>query len=288
MNIEKLLKGTGLIISFSLFLIATLFHILGHGNVACVAFTIIFSEIGAVLLTIVILHYAHENYLREQEVRKHIEVFKMILRTELESPDLIEKIIELIKRENKLLHKLAIVGIKGIKQKLPNGSLRELLINAKEIKVLKTFFPEHLVLEQGLTKALENNAKIELFLLNPSSSMLVYRSRSLNTDDNYGKTKVIKALEIMGKNLGEGKVVLFDSFPGNPLIMIDKSLFLGLYLIGFVSPDSPWFEIDEKSELYNKLLGQFTIIENQPSSLVFKDSKSIDKFIESIKSNNIS
>jgi hypothetical protein len=279
-KIEKLLKTTGFAIALLLFVTSALLHVFFHDKWHCLSGAIIMAEIGAVILSIIILHYAHEQYLRESEIQKNFEITKRILRDELNQPDLIENVINLVVKYNRLLNKLRGIGINDVLRRLPHDELTKKLETANEIKVFKTFFPEHDDLEIGLINALKRGRSVELYLLKPNSLMLKQRSLSLNEHQDYGKNKVLRALRIMETNMKNGKLVLYDYFPANPILLIDNQMFLGFYFFGEPSPNNPWLQIEYGSAFFARLIQQFEVVENAPSSIVFNNKEAISNFLK--------
>lgn len=223
------------------------------------------SEIGAVILALSTIHLFFEKQLFDKIKFKIIE-------------------------SNKNLSVLSYLNVSRIRKTLPNAYLAKQIENSNYIKILKTFFPESNDLKEGLKKCLRKQGRVELYLLQPESSILALRSQcgdrsSRLLHENYGKEKVIEAVNIMYNCIfedkkGEGKVVLYDYWPGSPLIMIGKTIFVGSYLIGKFSPSWPWMQVETGSDFYSDLLNQFKIIETEGHCIVLEKKEDYEAFLQ--------
>jgi hypothetical protein len=178
------------------------------------------------------------------------------------------------------------LGIQSCLSDLNTTVLSEKLSKAKKIRVLKTFFPEDSALETGLRQAFKNQkASVELFLLDPNSEILKDRSRSIKpTEPDLGRRKVLTAIrliydEVYKSGKGRGSVVLFNNWPGCPIVEIDDTFYLGMYLLGTSSPHNPWFEIKPNSMLAQKLSDQFDYIFKNYDPIILDEQEKFNPYL---------
>lgn len=155
------------------------------------------------------------------------------------------------------------LGMLRIKKALSDSELKKRLSRARRIRVLKTWFPETPDIEEGLEIALgKPGTELELFLLHPESSILAVRSQGAGKGEDHGRIKVEAAREQLRAWVHEGdnvKVhfVLYDGWPGSPIIQLDDKFLLGFYFRRKSSPRWPWIEIEKESDMGKILEGQF-------------------------------
>lgn len=153
-------------------------------------------------------------------------------------------------------------GMKKLHASLLPQDQKKILTKAKKIRVLKTWFPDHPNIREGVLEALEqNNAKLILLLCNPFSKILSQRSCGANELKHHGRDAIINSVDLIRQRIQAGKgsieLKLYDEWPGVPLIWCDRRLFMGFYLRGKSSPFWPWIEIKVPSECNEDLEKQF-------------------------------
>lgn len=154
-------------------------------------------------------------------------------------------------------------GMKRLHTDLRPAKQEEMFALAKDIRVLKTWFPDHDDIKKGVLRALdENKARLTLLLCDPFSKTLSTRSTGADHGENHGRDEIIDSLKLISRRiqLGKGSIELklYDEWPGVPLMWCDKTLFMGFYLRGKSSPYWPWIEVKADSTLYNELEKQFS------------------------------
>lgn len=155
------------------------------------------------------------------------------------------------------------LGMRRVNRRLSDEELRDHLAEASQIRVVKTWFPETRVIAEGLERAIcERSATVKLLLAHPDSEVLAVRSDGAGKARNYGGHSVTEALRQLcgwaSSNQGARvEVHLYDSWPGSPVIWCNERAFLGFYLRGAPSPEWPWIEVSQGSELYDVLNKQF-------------------------------
>lgn len=137
----------------------------------------------------------------------------------------------------------------------------ELLSNAKEIKVLKTWFPDHDKIKTGILDAIKNKAEAKLLLCKPNSNILKIRSEGSGNIKNHGHDEIISFIKSVSQiNQTNGlnlQIRFYDEWPGAPLIWIDKNLYMGFYFRNMSSPFWPWIKVRKDSKMDKILNEQF-------------------------------
>lgn len=152
------------------------------------------------------------------------------------------------------------LGLQRI-QYLRDENLQERLESAKKIKILKTWFPETLPIEDGLKAAVERGAEVRLLLSDPDSELLKQRSTTALRARNQGSQVVYRAIESILQWVGSSELTveigLYDSWPGCPVIWYDQNILMGFYFRRAPSPEWPWVSVRDGSDLANILEAQF-------------------------------
>lgn len=153
-------------------------------------------------------------------------------------------------------------GIRDVFSSLPSGKLRRLLGSSTRIRILKTWFPSEIGIVKGLLKALSRGASVELFLCDPDSPMMRYRSAAAGCDSHQGPARNLEAVKMALNAMARGfsgriSIYFYDAWPGSPVIDCDSGIFEGSLLRGLTSPLSRWFWVDTDSEHGKALLAQF-------------------------------
>jgi hypothetical protein len=153
-------------------------------------------------------------------------------------------------------------GIRDVYSSLPSGKLRKLLRRSTRIRILKTWFPSDVGLVKGLLEALSGGALVELFLCDPDSQIMQYRSTAAGCDQNEGLARDLEAVKMALNAIAQGfagriSIYFYNAWPGSPVIDCDSGVFEGSLLRGLTSPLSQWLWIDPDSEHGKALLAQF-------------------------------
>lgn len=221
------------------------------------------AEVGAVWLALATLHMAYE--------------WKMVGR-----------IVQVVRRDAETMRVCDELGIMQILHKLPAQALEQPMALAKKrIRILKTFFPEDESFVRLLRTQLEKSSPIvELYLLEPGSTILDKRSKSLIGGETLkARDKVIQAIQEYCDCVGNRRhrIVLFDGWPGSPLVQCDTAVYVGNYFIGSASPYQPWTLVGKGSGLYRDLENQFNIIETKMVTHVISDAPSARAFLDAYR-----
>jgi hypothetical protein len=186
------------------------------------------------------------------------------------------------------------LGIEEVHKHLDDQDLQEFLKGAKNIKVLKTWFPESRQIAAGLKCAIMKGAKVKLLLLKPGTDLLKERSLGAGEKDWWGSFMIHYAVDVVhksllekqreadrrkkkcepGRNLEEQeqeprvRIAFYNSWPGCPVIWYDKTILVGFYIRGKSSPSWPWLRINKRSDLAKALEKQFDDL--------WKDAKYLD------------
>jgi hypothetical protein len=207
---------------------------------------IVLTELGAVLVAVGIIHFAFEHLTRTHLLGYVGEILK-----------------EEILGDKELRRAIAQIGIVGARNEMDEREIADLLRKSRSIKVLKTYFPESDGLTLGLDDALKNpKSHVCLYLCDPKATILKQRCEGANVPFRVAGDKVRQAVDMVSKSLpesgtGRHAVMIYDGWPGIPLIYCDHTLWAGSYVIGRPSPNWPWLQIDPDSKFGQKLLAQF-------------------------------
>ena len=134
-------------------------------------------------------------------------------------------------------------------------------------------------------KAFKGGASIELFLCNPNSKILKFRSVSAHRKEPERGSTIIRTLlqdlYEWSKESQSGKfnIVLYDCWPGNPIISFDDEMWMGLYLIGDPSPEWPWIKMKEGTYMSIELNGQFEKISKHPETIELSTRAELEKWL---------
>ncbi|NOT07718.1 MAG: hypothetical protein HOP28_05850 [Gemmatimonadales bacterium] len=170
------------------------------------------------------------------------------------------------------------LGMMVVHDPLSDFRVRDLLANAKRIRVLKTWFPENSDIEAGLMSALKRKASMELILCHPNSKLLHARCVGAEEAGDHGGRRVIRALRMIHDAIcpaGSANpaalpdnldIRLYDTWPGCPIIWYDGTWLMGFYFRGASSPKWPWIEVREGSKLAEILDDQFSSTKKDPST----------------------
>lgn len=175
------------------------------------------------------------------------------------------------------------LGMYRVDYKLAHEDLQRRLASSKRIQVLKTWFPETLVISDGLKEAIKKRAEVCLLLCKPGSILLRQRSRTAHKNDpDRGSQIVYRAIkDIHGwiKETPRPKVEIrcYDSWPGCPVIWYDNNnnnkILMGFYFRRDSSPEWPWINVEEGSELAKILKNQFDDLWGLPDNERLKTKK---------------
>jgi hypothetical protein len=234
--------------------------------------SIVCAEVAAVLLTVSIIHFAYDLFIRQQYKDEMRSVFQEVVRNELCEPANLQAIIEATREDNELIQGFIDHGVEGILY-FPSDKLSKQLKGAGHIRILKTWFPEDNQLQTGFEEALTNRGtRIELLLCDPDYELLRVRSIGARLPADEGARRVVNALESIHRLRCEvdpkscfdqknrdcnTRVGLYKAWPGCPVIWCDDRIFLGYYFFGRSSLRSPWIKVKPESELAKILDRQF-------------------------------
>ena len=270
-----LLRLSGTLAAFLFLAIAAWLHVIIKHPTAEL-FSIVFAELGAVLLSISILHFAYELFLRRQYEHEMRLAFKRAVRRELRKPENLRAIVEATREDNERCSSFLDHGVEEILD-FSFDKLSKELKGAKYIRILKTWFPENNQLQTAFEEALENrNTRIELLLCDPDYELLHVRSRGASVKSEEARRRVIDALDSIRKvrcrepdpigcfdqqdKYCNTRVGLYKAWPGCPVIWCDDRIFLGFYFFGRSSLRSPWIRVKPDSQLAEVLDKQFTLL----------------------------
>ncbi len=184
-------------------------------------------------------------------------------------------------------HSFEALGMLRVIDPLSDAALRRRLANAREVKVLKTWFPESRTIEEGLEGAMQKRGtKITLLLAHPDSKMLAQRAESANEPKDEGAAKVERALDRVIRWSGDRvdvdvTVGLYDSWPGCPVIWYDNKVLMGFYFRGRASPRWPWVEVKANSNLDRILKSQLDSLWTLENTLILSDTTEIAQWLDS-------
>jgi len=251
--VEILLKVSVILLSILLIALAAIFQEVLPEGFARKVVPVVLSELGAVLLALALMHLAYEKFLRDQWLKVNSD----FLKKELSSYSTI------LEQNLKGYTSAVQAGMLRYYSNIPTERIEKMILSAKEVRILKTFFQEEPRYEKALEEALEQGkTKVELFLCNPDSPVLAKRCKTIKVNPESVRDRLIHAVELMEPFAGEDpsntqvRVTLYSSWPGQPLFVFDDVIFLGLYLRKVKSFDGPWVEINRKYKLGKVLLRQ--------------------------------
>jgi gas vesicle protein len=179
-------------------------------------------------------------------------------------------------------HKFLEIGMEAIHDHLTDDNLRPRLAKARKIKVLKTWFPESVQIEDGLISAIKQGATVELLLCKPESKILKERCKSAGAEDCY--TWVYRAVKKVYESMIEKgnrniNIVLYDSWPGCPVIWCDKETLMGFYFRGKSSPRWPWVSVKADTPLAITLDEQYNELKSLPENVRLDSSDKMAKWL---------
>jgi hypothetical protein len=158
--------------------------------------------------------------------------------------------------------KFLALGMRRLHDPLTDENLQARLGNSRDIKVLKTWFPESTDIENGLEEAIKQKARVRLLLCKPGSVVLEKRSRGAHTNTSWGSYMVYHAVEkiyelVQATPGADVQVAIYDAWPGCPVIWYGGEILMGFYFRGKSSPAWPWISVREGSRLAGILNDQF-------------------------------
>ncbi len=168
-----------------------------------------------------------------------------------------------IQADREPFRKFLDLGMERIHDPLTDRNLRDRLASSKNIKVLKTWFPESTQIATGLERAInEHRARVRLLLCKPQSVILEQRSLGAHQRAWWGSFKVCEAIEDVYRWVKatpgvDVKIRCYDSWPGCPVIWCDDTILMGFYFRGRASPAWPWVSVKKDSRLAKILDDQF-------------------------------
>lgn len=321
--VHFLLTANGTLVGVLLIVIAAAFHLVATESSNAIfhataqILSIVFAEFGAVFLTVSLLHFAYDHFIRvqheemvlrlfkdavreefsEEREAQMLELFKKAVRKELSHRTNLEKIVEAIQDDNDLRRGFGKLGATGM-LKFTTDKLSKELSNAHDqIRILKTWFPEEDQLRTGFQDALQRpNVKIELLLCSPDNYSLAVRSRSAHVARKEAIRKIINAFRLIYKvrcqlpdPIGclnhkdehcNTKIGLYQGWPGCPVIWCDKRIFLGSYFLGLSSQHAPWIRVKAGSQLATLLDRQFTQFWNDSRTTKFESPEALDEWLK--------
>lgn len=264
----KLLGWLGISLGIALLAIAAIFHILWPSVLVLDLIAIVAAEMGAVLLTLSLLHMAYENLLREEHREDVLRSLEAVVEQEFQDPKNLNVFIRGARSDYANYESFLNVGIRRVHYPIGNDEWCNRLGSARSIRVLKTWFPEFVQLEDGLRDAIvQQNAHVELLLCHPDSTLLETRSIGAGEAPELGSQKNLRALKLMNRFCRDGQgsfeVGLFDHWPGVPIICYDATTLIGFYFRDVTSPHSPCLEIERDSNLAGIIDSQFKSVWNK-------------------------
>ncbi len=159
--------------------------------------------------------------------------------------------------------KFLALGMDLVHDPLTDENLRDRLGNSRDIRVLKTWFPESTEIETGLELAVtKQQARVRLLLCKPKSAILKQRSLGAHEEAWWGSYKVYHAIRKVYKSVKttqgtDVQIACYDSWPGCPVIWYDREILMGFYFRGKSSPSWPWVSVRTGSKLAKILDDQF-------------------------------
>jgi hypothetical protein len=159
--------------------------------------------------------------------------------------------------------KFLALGMKRLHDPLTDENLQNRLGSSRDIKVLKTWFPESPDIENGLEQAIkERKATVNLLLCKPGSVILKERSLGAKEEARWGSYKVYHAIKkirewVKATPDAHVQIAIYDSWPGCPVIWYDNEILMGFYFRGKSSPAWPWISVETGSRLAGILSDQF-------------------------------
>lgn len=154
-------------------------------------------------------------------------------------------------------------GITKVYYKLDHGMIRSNLMKArKQVRVLTTHFPDLTSFTKDIEEVFFQGCAIDIYLLDPNSSVLRDRSAALNRDPEYGKRKVLDDIEELKKmatkltsatkdslanpTRGQLRVWTYNSLPSMFVLQFDDVSYVSFYVHGNYAPLSTQLEISGK------------------------------------------
>jgi hypothetical protein len=178
------------------------------------------------------------------------------------------------------------LGVERIHDYLTHEGIRDLIGDAKAIKILKTWFPESKQIAHGLKRAVQNPAAtVQLLLCKPGSVILKERSLSADEDEWWGAVTVYHAIKnvhrwLISKPAGANvQIACYDSWPGCPVIWYDDVILMGFYFRGESSPDWPWLRVRPGKRLAAILDKQFDELWNHPDTCHLDTLEQIERWL---------
>lgn len=156
---------------------------------------------------------------------------------------------------------LAEYGVIGVWDPLRGESIHDRLAGAKELVIVKTWFPEDNRIGRGFKRALENGAKVRLLLCDPDSATLRVRAIGARKNPEQVSRWVVDAVRLVrsavhAEQTSHFEVGIFDQWPGCPVIHVDGRIYMGFYFCGDSSPNYRWLVVDPISTLADILSEQ--------------------------------
>jgi hypothetical protein len=158
--------------------------------------------------------------------------------------------------------KFLALGMKKLHDPLTDENLQYRLGSSRDIKVLKTWFPESADIENGLEEAIKQKAVVRLLLCKPGSVLLEQRSLGAVEKPRWGSFKVYDAVKkirgwVKTTPGADVQIAIYDSWPGCPVIWYDNEILMGFYFRGKSSPAWPWISVEKGTRLAGILDDQF-------------------------------
>jgi len=181
------------------------------------------------------------------------------------------------------------LGMTTAHKHLTDEKLKERLERARDIKVLKTWFPETEEIATGLKRAIKNGrAKLKLLVCKPSSTLVQKRSLSALKRKWLGPNTIYQAIEDIHKWVRatpgvKVEIGCYDSWPGCPVIWYDRKILMGFYFRGAPSPEWPWVSVKAGSELAIILEDQFDDLWNLRNTIHLTTQKDRLKWLKANK-----
>lgn len=151
------------------------------------------------------------------------------------------------------------MGIMG-RRFLTGEEVLKRIQEAKELVIVKTWFPEKDEIADALKIALDRGARVKLILCKPDSKILESRCEGAGFKLTAATKWISKGIDIVQKHAKYPEplkhVRLHDRWPGCPVITADERIYMGFYFRGNTSPNFPWLEIRKRSTLAEYLKSQ--------------------------------
>jgi len=154
-------------------------------------------------------------------------------------------------------------GLRNVHAGLPYGKFLAKLKNASDAIILNTLIPDTPSLLDEVREMTRNGGKIRILVLNPESTMVEVRAKSLNRSVDYVRQGILTCIEDFDdiardlKCQGGLQLRVYDTFPSVSLYKADDMMFIGHYILGVHAVEGPQLELYEEKYYSNAMLDHF-------------------------------